>query len=189
MKCCRKELENPDVIDGTAYFVCTECGELREVNDYRVYSTDEALCYFKEKYGFVLPQEYILFQEVEHGTVFKLPSNDNKSIQYYFGEGFYETGDIASIDPNADYSIYDSSSSGWEWGLPESCIAIEGDGHTWLALDYGASSKNPSVVVIETDDGNSLTIANSFADFMSGLLPYEEVYDRDGNIIYCEKIT
>lgn len=189
MKCCRKELKTPDIIDGTAYFVCAECGELREIEDYRTYSTDEALCHFKEKYGFDLPEEYILFQESGRSTTFKLPPSDYKSINYYFDEGFYTIGDIASIDPNADYSIYDSSSSGWEWGLPKSYIAIEGDGHTWLALDYSASSKSPYVVVIETDSGNSLVVARSFAGFMSGLLPYEDVYDSDGDFIHREKST
>lgn len=189
MKCCKKELENPDVIDGTAYFVCTECGELYEIKDYREYSAKESLCYFKERCGFELPKEYILFQEVENGMVFKIPRSDNRLLKRYFGEGFYTTGNIASIDPNADYSIYDSASSGWDWGLPEDCIAIEGDGHTWLALNYRASSKNPSVVVFETDGGNSLVVAKSFKEFMSGLLPYEDVYDRDGNVIYRERST
>ena len=189
MKCCRKDLENPDIIDGTAYFVCTECGELREVKDYRVYSIEESFIYFKEKYGFALPEEYVLFQEIEHGTVFKLPPSDNKLIKYYFGEDFYTTGDIANINPNADYSIYDSASSGWEWGLPKSYIAIEGDGHTWLALDYSDSTINPNVVVVETDGGNSLTVAGSFGELMARLLRYEEVYDTDGNIIYNPKST
>ncbi|WP_419810339.1 SMI1/KNR4 family protein [Bacterioplanoides sp.] len=189
MKCCRKELESPEIIDGTAYFVCPECGDLYEVKNYRVYSTDEAFNYFKEKYGFNLPKEYISLQEVEHGSTFKLPPSNSQCIQYYFGEDFYVTGDIAKVDPNADYSIYDSANSGWEWGVPDYCIAIEGDGHTWLALDYSASSKSPSVVVIETDDNNSLTVATSFSDFVSALLPYEDVYDIDGNIIYNKKST
>jgi hypothetical protein len=184
MKCCRRNLENPDIIDGTAYFVCANCGELREVKDYRIYSTEEAFNFFREKYGFSLPRQYIYFQETEFGKVFKLPPCENKSIQYYFGGDFYTAGAIASIDPNADYSIHDSASSGWEWGLPKTYIAIEGDGHAWLALDYSDSLENPSVVVVETDGGNSLKVANSFGDFISGLLQYEKVYDPDGNIIW-----
>ena len=189
MKCCRKELENPEIIDGTAYFVCTKCGELREVKDYRVYSTEESFEYFKDKYGFDLPKEYALFQAIEHGTVFKLPPSDDKSIKYYFGEDFYTTGDIADVNPNADYSIYDSASSGWEWDIPKSYIAIEGDGHIWLALDFSDSSIKPSVVVIETDDGNSLKVAESLGNLMSRLLRYDDVYDTDGNIIYHQKST
>lgn len=189
MKCCRKELENPDIIDGTAYFVCVECGELRKVANYHVYSIEESFGHFKDKYGLDLPKEYIYFQEIEHCSVFKLPPSDNKSINYYFSEDFYVTGDIANINPNADYSVYDSASSGWEWGLPENYIAIEGDGHTWLALDYSSSTVNPSVVVVETDDGNSLKVAESLREFMPNILRYEDVYDADGNIIYSQKNT
>lgn len=189
MKCCRKELENPDIIDGIAYFVCAECGELQEIKDYRVYSIEESFEYFKDKYGFSLPEEYVLFQAIEHGSVFKLPESDNRSTNYYFGEDFYTTGDIANVNPNADYSIYDSASSGWEWDLPESYIAIEGDGHTWMALDYSSSTVNPSVVVVETDDGNSLKVAESLKELLSCLLRYEDVYDTDGNIIYPQKNT
>ena len=189
MKCCRKELENPDIIDGTAYFVCAECGELREVKNYRVYSIEDSLDYFKDKYGFELPEEYILFQTIEHRSVFKLPPSGNKSINYYFGEDFYTTGEIANINPNADYSIHDSASSGWEWDLPASHIAIEGNGHTWLALDYSSSTVNPSVIVVETDDGNSLKVAGSLKELMSLMLRYDDVYDADGNIVYHQKST
>ena len=187
MKCCRKELNNPGIIDGTAYFVCAECGELREVKGYRVYSIEDSFDYFKDKYGFDLPEEYILFQAIEHGSVFEFPASDNESINYYFGEGFYTTGNIANVNPNADYSIYNSASSGWEWGLPKNHIAIEGDGHTWLALDYSGSTVSPSVVVVETDGGNSLKVAESLGELVARLLRYEDVYDTDGNIIYHRK--
>jgi hypothetical protein len=169
--------------------VCTECGELREFKDYRVYSVEESFDYFKGKYGFDLPKEYILFQAIEHGSVFKLPQSDNKAINYYFGEDFYTTGDIANINPNADYSIHDSVNSGWEWDLPASHIAIEGDGHTWLALDYSSSTVNPSVVIVEADESNSLKVAESLEELMTRILRYEDVYDTDGNIIYHQNST
>ncbi|WP_156481495.1 SMI1/KNR4 family protein [Microbulbifer thermotolerans] len=69
-------------------------------------------------------------------------------------------------------------------GVHES--ALEGDSHTWLALDYSDSLTDPKVIVTETDDGNSLVVANTFKEFLSSLLQYEEVYDLDGNIIYIE---
>lgn len=51
MRCCSKELKNPNIVGGTAYFVCPECGDVREVENYRVYTYEEAFSYFKEKYG------------------------------------------------------------------------------------------------------------------------------------------
>jgi len=186
MRCCRKELKNPDIVDGAAYFVCPECGEVRVVENYRVYTQEEALSYFKEKYGFTLPKEYVKLSELEETTVVKLPVCENESLKYYFGEGFYEIDTFASVDPNAEHSIYCTISSGREWGLPKAYVPLEGDGHTWLALDYGDSLTEPKVIVTETDDGNSLVVANNFNEFLSNLLQYEEVYDLDGNVIYSE---
>jgi len=186
MRCCRKELTSPDLIEGTAYFVCPECGDVREIENYRVYTTEEAFDYFEEKYGFVMPEEYASLSGSEETKVVKLPPCEDKTLKYYFGEGFYEIGDFASIDPNAENSIYSLVSSAWEWGLPNTYIALEGDGHTWLALDYSDSSTKPRVIVVETDEGNSLVVSNSFDEFISGLLMYEKVYDLDGNVIYDE---
>jgi len=184
MRCCRKELSNPEIIDGTAYFVCPDCGDVREIENYRLYTAKEAFSYFEEKYGFHLPEEYVNFSGTNETKVVKLPSCDKESLKFYFGEGFYEIGSFASIDPNDENPIYQNVSSGREWGLPNTFVPLEGDGHTWLALDYSDSSREPKVVVVETDDGNSLIVANSFNEFISNLLQYEEVYDLDGNMIY-----
>ena len=184
MKCCSKELKNPDVIDGTAYFVCPECGDVREVENYRVYTTEEAFSLFEEKYGFRLPKEYVNFSGTSETKVVKLPPCENETLEYYFGERFYEIGSFANVDPNAEKNIYSSISSGLEWGLPNTYVPLEGDGHTWLALDYSNSLTDPKVIVTETDEDNSLVVANSFNEFIENLLQFEEVYDLDGNVIY-----
>ena len=186
VRCCRKELSNPNIINGTAYFICPECGDVREVKNYRVYTTEDAINYFQNKYGFHLPKEYINISGSHETKVIKLNSTDIESLNFYFGNGFYEIGRFASIDPNDENSIYNSVNSGREWGLPSAFIPLEGDGHTWLALDYSESEKEPKVVVTETDDGNSLIVANNFDEFISNLLRYEEVYDLNGNVIYSK---
>lgn len=182
MKCCRKELTNPEIIDGTAYFVCPDCGDVFEVQNYRVYTNEEALSYFKEMYGFTLPREYVKLSESEETKVVELPHCENEPLKYYFGEGFYEIGTFVSVNPNSEKSIYNSINSGRDWGLPKTHIPLEGDGHTWLALDYSNSLTEPKVIVTETDGGNSLVLAHTFAEFLSSLLQYEEVYDLDGNV-------
>ena len=186
MKCCKKELADPDIVDGTAYFVCPECGDVREIEDYRVYTTGEALADFKEKYGFILPKEYVALSESEQTKVIKLPPCETESLKYYFGEEFYEIGLLASVDPNAENSIYSTICSGKEWGLPSEYIPIAGDGHTWLVLDYSDSATEPRVVLTEADEGSILLVAKSFNDFVSALLQYEQVYDSDGNLKYVE---
>jgi len=184
VRCCRTELSNPDIIDGTAYFICHECWEIQEVKNYRTYTADDAIIYFENKYGFSLPKAYIKTSGSHVAKVIKLNSTDIESLNFYFGSGFYEIGSFASIDPNHENNIYGNVSSGREWGLSDKLIPLEGDGHTWLALDYSDSDTEPKVVVIETDDGNSLVVANNFNELISNLLQYEEVYDVNGNIIY-----
>ena len=114
LRCCRKKLSTPDIIDGTAYFVCPECGVVREVENYRVYTVEDAISYFENKYGFRLPKEYVNISGSRETKVVKLNSTDLESFNFYFGDGFYEIGRFASIDPNDENSIYNNVSSGRE---------------------------------------------------------------------------
>ena len=63
MKCraCPNKYPEPDIIDGTAYFVCSSCGDVREVENYCVYTPEEIIETFENKYGVKLPGEYIKY--------------------------------------------------------------------------------------------------------------------------------
>jgi hypothetical protein len=194
MKCkgigCRSDYPTPDIIDGTAYFVCASCGDLHEVKSYRVYTTEERIKMFEDEYGVRLPPEYIQYAGTKGSSVVKLPSCGNDLTQFYFGEGFYTIGKFAGIEPDPyGSSIFDSASLTEEWGLPNKLVLIEGDGHTWLALDYRESAVDPTVIVVESDEGNHLLVANNFREFVRSILPYDSVYDTDGNIIYEDSST
>jgi hypothetical protein len=189
MKCkgigCRSDYPEPDIIAGTAYFVCSSCGDLHEEKNYRVYSIEERIEMFEDEYGVRLPPEFIQYAGTKDLSVVKLPSCDKESTQFYFGEGFYEVGKFAGIEPDPyGFSIFDSASLTEEWGLPKKLVLIEGDGHTWLALDYRESTTDPKVIVIESDEANHLLVANNFKEFVQSILPYDSVYDTDGNVIY-----
>lgn len=58
-----------------------------------------------------------------------------------------------------------------EWDLPEGLVLLDGDGHTWLALDYRASALDPPVVFFATDTGRSHVLASSFGEFLRALEP------------------
>lgn len=189
MKCkgkgCRNDYPAPDIINGTAYFVCASCGDLYEVDNYRVYSIEEKITMFEDEYGVKLPPEYLKYASTDCSGVVKLPPCDNYWTQFYFGESFYNFGKLANIEPNRyGASLFDSASLAEEWGLPKKLVLIEGDGHTWLALDYRESNTSPKVIVIESDEGNHLEVAPTFEEFVQSILPYESVYDSDGNVIY-----
>lgn len=186
MKCraCPNEYPEPDVIDGTAYFVCASCGNVHEVENYRVYTPEERIEKFEKEHGVRLPGEYLRYAGTNDSWVVKLPPCNTDSTRYYFGEGFYEVGEFSGLDPDKYRSIFDSPGLVEEWGLPKKLVLIDGDGHTWLALDYRDSDNDPKVIVIESDEGSSLVVANNFKEFVSSLLSYASVYDTNGNIIY-----
>ena len=189
MKCCRKEYPDPEIIDGTAYFVCIECGEVREIENYRAYTPQERLDLFEREYGLKIPSQYINYAGTYSSHVIRLPKNLSGTSNDYWGDGFHTIGDYLGLDSNEGRSIFDS---GWlvdEWQLPEKLVLIEGDGHEWLALDYRNSLTEPKVIIIESDGCTYKIIANSFADFTDSLIEYERVYDNDGNVIYEESDT
>ncbi|MGD9171213.1 MAG: SMI1/KNR4 family protein [Candidatus Thiodiazotropha sp.] len=186
MKCkaCPKEYPEPDIIDGTAYFVCTDFGDVYEVENYRVYTPEERVEMFEKEHGVKLPDKYIMYAGTNDSWVVELPPCNTDSTKNYFGDGFYTIGRFSGLDPEKYRSIFDSAGLVKEWGLPKKLVLIDGDGHTWLALDHRDSDTEPNVIVIESDEFNYLIVANSFNDFLKQLLPYESVYDMDGNVIY-----
>jgi DNA-directed RNA polymerase subunit M/transcription elongation factor TFIIS len=187
LKCraCPNEYPEPDIIEGTAYYVCSNCGNAYEIENYRVYTTEERIEQFEKEHNIKLPEEYIRYAGSKHSWVVKLPPSESESTKYYFGEGFYQIGELSGLDPDKYRSIFDSPALVQEWKLPKDLVLIDGDGHTWLALDYRDSNMEPKVIVIESDESNHLLVANNFGEFIDSLLPYGDVYDSDGNVIFA----
>ena len=63
-----------------------------------------------------------------------------------------------------------------EWGLPENIVLLDGDGHTWIALDYRRSGPAgpPSVCWLDVEAGDELELAETFDDFLNILRPEAE---------------
>ena len=184
MKCCNTEYPDPHIVDGTAHFICSVCWETREIKNYREYTEQESIDDFEKEYGVKLPNRYLELLNKSDCLVAKVPSTDIQSLKFYFGEGFYTLGEISGLNKYEYRSLFDSSYLSETWGLPDNLVLLDGDGHTWLSLDYRESAVDPKVILIESDECNSLVIADNFEEFISRLIPYEKVYDREGNIIY-----
>ena len=65
-----------------------------------------------------------------------------------------------------------------EWGLPQGLVLLDGDGHTWTALDYRSGAGEPSVVWLDVEAGDELLIASSFDELLNSLRPAAE-FDAD----------
>ncbi|MCV2884702.1 SMI1/KNR4 family protein [Aestuariibacter sp. AA17] len=125
--------------------------------------------------------------DLEDGYVFKVNCPVPEKLHYYLGDGFWEVQSIAGVSTSLreDYSIMQSSTTAHDWGISKEIIAFDGDGHTWLAFDYRERNFiEPPIIFIESDNYKEVKLFDSFYEFLSGLIPYNEVLDLDGNIIY-----
>lgn len=59
-----------------------------------------------------------------------------------------------------------------EWGLPDRQVLLTGDGHWWITLDY-RNGESPTVKWIDTECDEEVEVANSFDDFINGLVSDE----------------
>lgn len=60
-----------------------------------------------------------------------------------------------------------------EWGLPENQVAISGDGHWFITLDYRKGEK-PSVRWIDVECNEDIHVADNFESFIDKLITYDE---------------
>ncbi len=73
-------------------------------------------------------------------------------------------------------NILESECISEEWGLPEKQILLAGDGHWWITLDY-RKGNIPGVRWFDVEFGEDMHIANSFDEFIAGLVPGDEFVD------------
>lgn len=190
MRCqeCFSIFPKPDILDNVAYFVCEKCGNLFEKEGYEILNESQRIERFEKENNLKFPKEFISFQNSDQTWVTRLPPADTKVLKHYFGSGFYVFNSLFRFEEDETSSVLYSFSDAKEWGLPESILPIDGDGHTWLALDYRSDRIIPTVIVIESDFCESLEVAKNFRDFINGVLPYESVYNYDGEVILGEDV-
>ncbi|MEJ2046471.1 MAG: SMI1/KNR4 family protein [Reinekea sp.] len=142
--------------------------------------------------GVKLPSAYIQLMTRWNGGGFPesyqilIEGDVPENLKYYLGDGFWELNQLAGISGKDDSynSIIYTAQTAHEWGIPREVIAFDGDGHTWLAFDYRDSIHEPKIIFIESDEFKSFDISRNFRSFIERLIPSNQVYDHDGNLIY-----
>lgn len=154
--------------------------------------SDEMRKNIENMFGIQLPSSYIDLMKKWNGGYLKeaieIPvCNYPKSLDYYLREGFWGIEEIAGISDDAINSsglVY-MVTTAHNWDVPKDIISFCGDGHTWVAFDYrNYEGNDPKVIFIETDDFEYFELASNFQTLIDKSLPYNEVYDLDGEIIY-----
>jgi len=64
-----------------------------------------------------------------------------------------------------------------EWGLPEKQVLLTGEGHWWITLDYRKRGI-PTVRWIDVECFEDIHVADSFEDFINGLV-FEDEFIED----------
>ncbi|MGV2914411.1 SMI1/KNR4 family protein [Bacillus safensis] len=78
-----------------------------------------------------------------------------------------------------DEGIMDSAYLIKEWELPEGLVLINGDGHTWVAMDYRKTKENPAIHYFDVEMEEDFKLADSFDEFIEGLYTAEYTADEE----------
>ncbi|WP_345910975.1 SMI1/KNR4 family protein [Bacillus altitudinis] len=78
-----------------------------------------------------------------------------------------------------DEGIMDSAYLIKEWELPEGLVLINGDGHTWVAMDYRKTKENPTIHYFDVEMEEDFKLADSFDEFIEGLYTAEYTVDEE----------
>ena len=139
--------------------------------------TDEMVVRATEVLGRVLPSSYLDLMRRCNGGYLRdtcVPTarptswaDDHVSVSSIFGIPALDDNGRSGTGAGVLWTPYLIS----EWGLPKDVVVLDGDGHTWTALDYRAAgtATEPSVVWFDVEFHDELMIASSFSDLLGRL--------------------
>jgi hypothetical protein len=153
--------------------------------------TDQMVAEVESSLNVRLPASYVdaLRQKNGGSTIgeyIRLPAQDiPQHLKGFVDHGYVSIGGLNGIG-TSHQSITQTPYLTNEWQLPNGLVLLDGDGHTWIAFDYRKPTGTPPIVFVVSDSGDTLVIANSFAELFASLIPHEELFDEDGEFIDSE---
>jgi hypothetical protein len=136
--------------------------------------TQEAILSFTERLKVQLPPLYLELLTIQNGG-FTQPlaypatnttwSPDHVSLDSLCGIVIDTSIESPLNIFNTEYFIAE------DWGLPPHTVAIAGDGHWWIALDYRVNRQKPTITWIDGELAKEAVIASNFSEFYAGLVP------------------
>jgi hypothetical protein len=134
--------------------------------------TDEMVSHAESVLGLRLPEQLIDLLRIQNGgyTIGLAHPMDRPTTWAKDHVPLRDLGGIV-LDPNhvTAQNLLHTEYMTREWGLPEKQVLLSGDGHYWITLDY-RKGNNPIVSWIDVECGEDFPIANSFAEFLTGLV-------------------
>ncbi|MDE0639308.1 SMI1/KNR4 family protein [Bacillus sp. CNPSo 3703] len=149
--------------------------EIDEEGYYTLKKINEAeIAKAEKKLGVTLPDTYkklILEQNGGYTIHNAFPTTHSNS----WAEDHIQFNHLLGIAE--DEGIMDSAYLIKEWELPEGLVLINGDGHTWVTMDYRKTKENPTIHYFDVEMEEDFKLADSFDEFIEGL--YTAKYSVD----------
>ncbi|MGE7168841.1 SMI1/KNR4 family protein [Bacillus altitudinis] len=151
--------------------------EIDEEGYYTLKKINEAeIAKAEKKLGITLPDTYkklILEQNGGYTIHNAFPTTHSNS----WAEDHIQFNHLLGIAE--DEGIMDSAYLIKEWELPEGLVLINGDGHTWVAMDYRKTKENPAIHYFDVEMEEDFKLADSFDEFIEGLYTAEYSVDEE----------
>lgn len=137
--------------------------------------TPEMIALAEQKLHITLPQAYIALLKIMNGGFTKGFVFPIEFATAYAGNKIPLPdlfGIVINEQHNSCHNILCTEYMAKEWGLPPKQVLLSGDGHSWLTLDYRMGNE-PCVSWIDVESNEDVLIADSFEQFLYGLIPDE----------------
>ncbi|WAT82491.1 SMI1/KNR4 family protein [Bacillus safensis] len=158
--------------------------EIDEESYYTLKKISEAeISKAEKKLGVTLPDTYKKFILEQNGgyTIHNaFPTTHSNS----WAEDHIQFNHLLGIAE--DEGIMDSAYLIKEWELPEGLVLINGDGHTWVAMDYRKTKKNPAIHYFDVEMEEDFKLADSFDEFVERLYTVEYTVDEEATEVEYE---
>ncbi|MCY7581900.1 SMI1/KNR4 family protein [Bacillus altitudinis] len=150
--------------------------EIDEEGYYTLKKINEAeIAKAEKKLGVTLPDTYkkLILEQNGGNTIHNaFPTTHSNS----WAEDHIQFNHLLGIAE--DEGIMDSAYLIKEWELPEGLVLINGDGHTWVTMDYRKTKENPTIHYFDVEMEEDFKLADSFDEFIEGLYTVEYTADE-----------
>lgn len=155
-------------------FVLPDVNELfrrKTVSEIQARYSESLLKWTEDSLGVRLPGSYISLVKKRNGGALR-----RNAFKVRKRREWYSFDQIAGLDRKHVDAITSRTRVAREWQVPEGLIALDGDGHWWLCLDYRRCGPEGEPVLIHYDTDTlgsaeeSFQVADSLDEFLAGLV-------------------
>ena len=143
--------------------------------------TEETIAIAEKTLNVKLPAQFIELLKVQNGGYtkgFVFPMTQKTTWAENHVPLFELFGIVTDKSIETAQNLLDTQYMTEEWGLPEKQVLLTGDGHWWITLDY-RNAESPVVRWIDVECEEEVVIANSFEDFINGLIPEDRFAENE----------